>query len=78
MAHIVGLAEIVLWTTDKAQSVRFYHELLGLPIISPPTLPNVFLKAGDGHAGIPNDRSGAETGGPASPCARLPTPSLGI
>lgn len=53
MAHIVGLAEIVLWTTDKAEAVRFYHELLGLPIISPPTLPNVFLKAGEGHAGIP-------------------------
>jgi len=53
MSHVVGLAEIVLWTTDKAQAVRFYHELLGLPILSPPTLPNVFLKAGEGHAGIP-------------------------
>ncbi|MBX3011730.1 MAG: VOC family protein [Caldilineaceae bacterium] len=53
MAHIVGLAEIVLWTADKAQAVYFYHELLGLPILSPPTLPNVFLKAGEGQAGIP-------------------------
>ncbi len=53
MAHIVGLAEIVLWTGDKAQAVHFYHELLGLPIISSPSLPNVFLQAGDGHAGIP-------------------------
>ena len=53
MAHVVGLAEIVLWTADKAQAVRFYHELLGLPILSPATLPNVFLKAGEGHAGIP-------------------------
>jgi catechol-2,3-dioxygenase len=53
MAHLVGLAEIVLWTTDQAQAVRFYHEVLGLPIISPPTLPNVFLQAGVGQAGIP-------------------------
>jgi len=53
MSHIVGLAEIVLWSADKAQSVHFYHELLGLEIISPPHLPNVFLKAGEGHAGIP-------------------------
>lgn len=53
MAHIVGLAEIVLWTAHKAAAVQFYHELLGLPIISSPTLPNVFLQAGEGHAGIP-------------------------
>lgn len=53
MAYVVGLAEIVLWTGDKAQAVHFYHELLGLPIISSPTLPNVFLQAGEGHAGVP-------------------------
>lgn len=53
MAHLVGLAEIVLWTANKSAAVQFYHELLGLPIISPPTLPNVFLQAGEGHAGIP-------------------------
>lgn len=53
MAHIVGLAEIVLWTADKARALQFYHELLGLEIISPPNLPNVFLKVGEGHAGIP-------------------------
>jgi catechol 2,3-dioxygenase-like lactoylglutathione lyase family enzyme len=53
MAHIVGLAEIVLWTADKAKARAFYEELLGLPVISPPHLPNIFLKAGEGHAGIP-------------------------
>ena len=53
MSHVVGLAEIVLWTADKAKSVQFYHELLGLEIISPPEMPNVFLKAGEGNAGIP-------------------------
>ena len=31
MSDIVGLAEIVLWTADKTQSVRFYRDLLGLP-----------------------------------------------
>ena len=46
MAHVVGLAEIVLWTADKAQAVRFYHELLGLPIISPATLPTYFSRLG--------------------------------
>ncbi len=53
MSRIVGLAEIVLWSADKAQSVHFYRDLLGLEVISPPHLPNVFLKAGEGHAGIP-------------------------
>lgn len=53
MPHISGIAEIVLWTRDKQQAVRFYRDLLGLEVISPPELPNVFLKAGDGAAGIP-------------------------
>ena len=53
MAQIVGIAEIVLWTADKTRAVAFYHDLLGLEVISPPHLPNVFLKAGDGHAGVP-------------------------
>ena len=53
MAHISGLAEIVLWTADKAQSLGFYQDLLGLELISPPTLRNAFLKVSDGHAGVP-------------------------
>jgi catechol-2,3-dioxygenase len=53
MTHIVGISEIVLWTADKTRAVGFYRDLLGLEVISPPTLPNVFLKAGEGHAGIP-------------------------
>jgi catechol-2,3-dioxygenase len=51
--NIVGISEIVLWTADKEQALHFYHDLLGLEVISPPTLPNVFLKAGEGNAGIP-------------------------
>jgi len=53
MKHIVGISEIVLWTNDKARALNFYRDLLGLEVISPPTLPNVFLKAGEGNAGIP-------------------------
>lgn len=53
MTMIVGIAEIVLWTADKKKSLQFYCDLLGLPVISPPDLPNTFLKAGEGHAGVP-------------------------
>ncbi len=53
MKHVVGISEIVLWTNDKQQSLQFYRDLLGLEVISPPTLPNVFLKVGEGNAGIP-------------------------
>ncbi len=53
MKNIVGISEIVLWTADKEKALRFYRDLLGLEVISPPTLANVFLKAGDGNAGIP-------------------------
>src|SRR5436190_21567910 len=53
MKNIVGISEIVLWTADKEKALHFYRDLLGLEVISPPALPNVFLKAGDGNAGIP-------------------------
>jgi catechol-2,3-dioxygenase len=53
MKHVVGISEIVLWTADKERALQFYQELLGLEVISPPTLRNVFLKIGEGNAGIP-------------------------
>lgn len=53
MKYVVGISEIVLWTSDKERALAFYRDLLGLEVISPPTLPNVFLKAGEGNAGIP-------------------------
>ncbi len=53
MKHIVGISEIVLWTNDKERALRFYRDLLGLEVISPPALPNIFLRAGEGNAGIP-------------------------
>ncbi|HCP73382.1 MAG TPA: hypothetical protein DIU08_01920, partial [Ktedonobacter sp.] len=53
MKYVVGISEIVLWATDKERSLQFYRDLLGLEVISPSTLPNVFLKVGEGNAGIP-------------------------
>ncbi len=53
MKQVIGISEIVLWTADKERSLQFYRDLLGLEVISPPTIPNVFLKVGEGHAGIP-------------------------
>jgi catechol-2,3-dioxygenase len=53
VGNLVGIAEIVLWTGDKEQALRFYRDLLGLEVISPPELRNTFLKVGEGYAGIP-------------------------
>jgi catechol-2,3-dioxygenase len=53
MKYVVGMSEIVLWTADQRRALHFYRDLLGLEVISPPGLPNVFLKLGDGNAGIP-------------------------
>src|SRR5205823_8600074 len=53
MKNVVGISEIVIWTADKEASLHFYRDLLGLEVISPPTLVNVFLKVGEGNAGIP-------------------------
>jgi catechol-2,3-dioxygenase len=53
MKSIVGIAEVVLWTADQQRALQFYRDLLGLEVISPPSLPNVFLKVGEGNAGIP-------------------------
>src|SRR5690349_512028 len=53
MQRVVGISEIVLWTADQARALAFYRDLLGLEVISPPGLKNVFLKVGEGNAGIP-------------------------
>jgi lactoylglutathione lyase len=50
---IRGIAEIVLNVHDMQRSLAFYRDLLGLEVISPPDLPNVFLRVGPGQAGIP-------------------------
>ena len=53
MKRVVGISEIVLWTADQGRSLGFYRDLLGLEVISSPDLRNVFLKVGEGNAGIP-------------------------
>jgi catechol-2,3-dioxygenase len=53
MKHVVGIAEIVLWTADQPRALAFYRDLLGLEVISRPGMANVFLKVGEGNAGIP-------------------------
>ena len=50
---VVGLAEIVLWVRDMQAALRFYGDLFGLEVISPPELPNKFLRAGPGADGVP-------------------------
>ena len=54
MTRIRGLAEIVLNVRDRAASLEFYRDTLGLEVISPPDFPGpTFLQAGPGQAGIP-------------------------
>ena len=50
---VAGLAEIVLWTHDMDAALHFYGDLFGLEVISPPALPNKFLRAGLGADGVP-------------------------
>jgi catechol 2,3-dioxygenase-like lactoylglutathione lyase family enzyme len=53
MTRVAGLAEIVLWVRDMDAALHFYRDLFGLEIISPPELPNKFLRAGEGGSGVP-------------------------
>ena len=54
MVGIHGIAEIVLNVHDQGAALRFYRDVLGLSVISPPKLPGpIFLQAGPGQAGIP-------------------------
>ena len=53
MKNVVGIAEIVLWTVDQPRALAFYRDLLGLEVISRAGMANVFLKVGEGNAGIP-------------------------
>ena len=54
MTVIRGIAEIVLNVHDRAAALRFYRDLFGLAVISPPDFPGpTFLQAGPGQAGIP-------------------------
>lgn len=50
---VAGLAEVVLWVRDMDSALHFYRDLFGLEVISPPELPNKFLRAGGGAHGVP-------------------------
>ena len=53
MSRVAGLAEIVLWVRDMEAALHFYRDGFGLDLISPPELPNKFLRAGHGASGVP-------------------------
>ena len=53
MTRVAGLAEIVLWTSDIEVTLAFYREQLGLELISPPQMPNKFLRVSQPEGGIP-------------------------
>jgi catechol 2,3-dioxygenase-like lactoylglutathione lyase family enzyme len=49
---ILHLAEIVIWVRSMERALAFYRDLMGLEVISPPTLPNKFLRAGPGEGPV--------------------------
>jgi catechol 2,3-dioxygenase-like lactoylglutathione lyase family enzyme len=53
MSRVEGLAEIVLWTADIEASVEFYRDRFGLEVISPPAMPNKFLRVAEPEGSIP-------------------------
>lgn len=54
MKEVVGISEIVLWCDDIEAMAGWYRDFLGLERLSPPEKKSpLFLKVGDGAAGIP-------------------------
>lgn len=50
---VLHLAEIVLWARDMDRTLAFYRDLFGLEPMSPPEMPNRFLRAGPGEGPVP-------------------------
>ena len=53
MAGMKHLVEVVLVVADVRRSLRFYTDVLGLELISPPQLAAKFLRIGAPTQGIP-------------------------
>jgi catechol 2,3-dioxygenase-like lactoylglutathione lyase family enzyme len=53
VAAVKNLAEVVLVVDDMDRSIRFYRDVLGLEVFSPPRLPTKFLRVGDSRRGVP-------------------------
>jgi catechol 2,3-dioxygenase len=53
VTRIRALAEVVLFVNDVERSVRFYRDLLGLQVISPPEMPAKFLRVDSHGEGVP-------------------------
>ena len=47
MSRVEGIAEIVLWAADIEVTLAFYQENFGFELISPPQVPNKFLRVGE-------------------------------
>jgi catechol 2,3-dioxygenase-like lactoylglutathione lyase family enzyme len=52
VSRVEGLAEIVLWVADMESALEFYRDRFGLEVISPPAMPNKFLRVAS-PGGIP-------------------------
>ncbi len=75
MVGIRGIAEIVLNVHDQGAALRFYRDVLGLSVISPPERPGpIFLQAGPGQVGIPQMIVLVPLPGDAPAFARPPVP----
>ena len=48
MSKIRGLTELVIWVRDMEKALHFYHDVLGLDVMSPPDFRGaVFLQVGE-------------------------------
>ena len=50
---VKNLAEVVLVVDDVDRSIRFYRDVLGLEVFSPPRLATKFLRIGGAAGGVP-------------------------
>ena len=62
-----NLAEVVLVVDDMDRSIRFYRDVLGLEVFSPPQLAAKFLRIGSSAGGVPQQivlvpRAGSASG----------------